>query len=131
MNWIPKFTKDQWIAIAAIGVPIIIALVVYIFRQITKEKKSAFFDELDSRFTQLNPQIWSNSFLDKKGKISVKRIVKVHRVVFQNESFITGELRNQDVEIISYTEDSSADNIQSGTKTVSPKDQKRREVTKV
>lgn len=131
MNFIPQFTKDQWIAIAAIAVPLLIGLVVYIFRQFTKEKKSAFFDELDCRFTQLNPQIWSNSFLDKKGKTSVKRIIKVHGVVFQNEPFKSGELRNHDVEIISYTENSSANNIQAGTKDTKLKNDEKKEVTKV
>jgi len=131
MNWIPEFTTDQWIAVAAIVLPILIGLFIYIFNQFMKENKSYFFDEIDSRFTQLNPQIWSNSFLDKKGKTSVKRIVKVHGIVFQNESFNSGELRNHEAEIIDYAPNFDADNIQAGTKIVNTNNKKKSKVTKL
>ena len=85
--------------------------------------RNVFFNDLDKKFTQLNPQIWSNSFLNKKGKTSVKRIVKVHGTVFQSELFKSGELRDHDVEIMANAPNPDEKYIESGTKEVS-KEQK-------
>ena len=46
MNWITKITTDQWIAVAAIVVPIFIGFLVYVFKQRTKEKKLPFLMNL-------------------------------------------------------------------------------------
>lgn len=48
----------------------------------------------------MNDQLSVSNILNKKGKLSSSRIKHVHQVLFQKESFSSGEYRNQDVRII-------------------------------
>ena len=101
MNIIKQFTIDHWIAIAAIVFSVGIPFLKFLFKQCTKKRQAAFFNELDSKFTTLNPQIRANCLLNKKGKTSVFRLLNAHKEMFKNDAFKSGELRNVEVEIIS------------------------------
>ena len=101
MQIIRTLTLDQWLTVAGILMPLFVALLVYLYNIASKPRNSSFYDELDSKFIELNHQIKVSNFLDKKGRISLKRILNAHKKLFKEPYLQPGKLRTSEVEIVS------------------------------
>ena len=89
------FSIENWITIIiAIVASILIPLFIYIFKLLTRKRKKVFYEKRDKEFLQLNSQLWSNDFLNSRGKLSFKRITTVHYIIFRGETFKSGILRS-------------------------------------
>ncbi|MEQ1779701.1 MAG: Fic family protein [Nitrosomonas sp.] len=95
---IQNLTLDNWIAIAAIIVPIIGLTMKWLWRVINR-KIEVITPSLDDRFAKLNRQIKARPFLDSNGRLSAESILENHRVLFQGERIEGGKFREQDVYI--------------------------------
>lgn len=89
-------SDENLINIAGIIVPILAAVFVYFYRKHTN-KPSIFFEEFDKAFVNLNDQLDVANILDVKGKISYRKIIKLHAVMFKRDSFSAGVFRSGDV----------------------------------
>lgn len=107
---ISQISIDNWIAIAAIIIPILIVLVSKIHLWIWTLFKRIFFDKkievispsLDERFTSLNKQIRTSPYLDKNGQISIESLLVNHKAVCQDIPNTAGKLREENVYIKCY-----------------------------
>lgn len=120
MEIFKNLTPTEWIAIAAIVIPIIAGFVGYLYKALKSPKESAFFNEIESHFSKLNPQLKPNNLIGKNGKLSFSSILKAHKEIFINEDFPIGVLRDTDVVILS-REIAFPLNLEGGTHAVSDK----------
>jgi len=84
------------IVISSIAVP----LIRFFYKKYVDDRPSVFFEEFNRIFVDLNSQLDVANILDSKGKISCKRIMHAHEVIFSNEPFCSGKYRTSDVEIM-------------------------------
>ncbi|MBS0498139.1 MAG: Fic family protein [Proteobacteria bacterium] len=102
MEGIENLTTSDWIAIAAIIVPLIFgALVVilkWLWKVISHRKIEVVTPSLGDQFSKLNKQIKAKSFLNSNGKLSEESILENHRVLFQGEKN-AGKFREKNVYI--------------------------------
>ena len=107
---IPQLSTDNWIAIAAIVIPILIAWIGNVHLWIWSLFKKDFLDKkievispsLDKRFTSLNKQIRVLPYLDKNGKLSIKSLLLNHEALCQDIPNTAGKLREENVYIKCY-----------------------------
>lgn len=105
-----NFTVDNWIAIAAILVPIILGWLGSfhiwlwsIFRKYVLNKKiKVVTPTLDKRISSLNRQVRACPFLDGSGRISVDSLLKNHQALLQDTEVNSGCFRTADVYIKCY-----------------------------
>lgn len=110
MDAIAKFTVDNWIAIAAIVVPVFIGWLGNIhlwlwslFKKYVIDKKiEVITPSFEHRFASLNKQTRVCPLLDKNGLLSVDSLLVNHRALFQGSMGDAGKLRSNDVYIKSY-----------------------------
>lgn len=105
-------TTDNWIAIAAIVIPIILMMVskirnwiFAIFKTIKNRKIEVVSDVIEEKFASLNPQLKTIPFLDKNGYIDINSILKNHYSLFQNTLKNPGKFRENEVYIKCYKSD--------------------------
>jgi len=126
MEVISKLTTNNWIAIAAIVIPIFLAWVSNIHLWIWSLVRKVLFDRkievispsFDHRFSSLNKQTRVCPFLDKNGQLSIDSLKDNHRALFQDTMGKAGELRKNDVYIKCYKINDS----EGGTTLVSKKE---------
>lgn len=110
MEEMANFTVDNWIAIAAILIPIFLGWLYNVhtwlwsaFRKYVLNKKiEVVTPALDKRFSSLNKQARVCPFLDRKGCISVDSLLKNHQALFQDSEVNSGCFRTADVYIKCY-----------------------------
>jgi fido (protein-threonine AMPylation protein) len=110
MEVISKFTTDNWIAIAAIVIPILLAWLSNVHLWLWSLIKKTLFDKkievispsFDHRFSSLNPQTRVCPFLDKNGHLSIDTLLDNHRALLDVTMGKAGELRTTDVFIKCY-----------------------------
>jgi len=120
MDIFKDFTPTNWIAIAGIVTPLIVGLLVYLYKALKSPKESVFFNEIESHFSKLNTQLKPKNLIGKNGKLSFSSILKSHKEMFVGEAFPAGVLRNTDVVILS-REIAFPLNMENGTHSVSDK----------
>lgn len=126
MEVISKFTTDNWIAIAAIVIPILLAWLSNVHLWFWSLIKKSLFDRkievitpsFDHRFSSLNPQTRVCPFLDKNGHLSIDSLLNNHRALLNGSMGQAGELRTADVFIKCY----KMSNDEGGTTLVSNKE---------
>lgn len=126
MDLISKLTTSDWIAIAAIVIPIFLAWISNIHLWVWSLLKTHLFDKkievvspsFDQRFSSLNIQTRVCPFLDKNGRISIESLLENHRALFKSQMLKAGELRTDDVFIKCYKQN----DIEGGTTLVSSKE---------
>lgn len=126
MEVISKLTTDNWIAIAAIVIPIFLAWFsnVHLWawslikKYLLDRKIEVITPSFDHRFSSLNKQTRVCPFLDKNGHLSIKSLIDNHRALFQGTMGKSGELRTNDVFIKCY----KMNNSDGGTTLVSDKE---------
>jgi fido (protein-threonine AMPylation protein) len=126
MDVISKFTTSDSIAIAAIVIPILLACISNVHLWVWSLIKKILFDKkievispsFDKRFSSLNTQTRVCLFLDKKGRISLEKLLDNHRVLLKGVMVKSGELRTNDVFIKCY----KMDDNEGGTTLVSSKE---------
>lgn len=126
MDIISKFTSENWIAIAAIVVPIIIGWLgkIHIWlwslakKYLIDRKIEVVSSSFDHRFASLNKQIQACSFLNSDGTLSIKSLQDNHRALLQGTPGRPGEFRENEVFIKCYTINDNA----GGTTLVSEKE---------
>lgn len=126
MEVISKLTTDNWIAIAAIVIPIFLAWLSNIHLWLWSLIKKLLFDRkievispsFDHRFSSLNKQTRVCPFLNKNGHLSIDSLVDNHRALLQGSMGKAGELRTNDVFIKCYKMNDS----EGGTTLVSNKE---------
>lgn len=126
MDIITKFTTDNWIAMAAIVIPIILGWLGNVHLWLWTLSKKYLLDRkievispsFDHRFSSLNKQTKICPFLDKKGHLSMSPLLDNHRALLQGTMGKVGELRGNDVYIKCYKVNDSA----GGTTLVSDKE---------
>jgi len=110
MEVISKFTTDNWIAIAAIVIPILLAWLSNVHLWLWSLVKKTLFDKkiqvitpsFDHRFSSLNTQTRVCPFLDKNGHLSIDSLLDNHRALLNGTMGKAGELRTADVFIKCY-----------------------------
>jgi fido (protein-threonine AMPylation protein) len=126
MDAISKFTIDNWIAITAIVVPIILGwlgkvhiwLWTLIKKTLIDKKIEVISPSFDNRFSSLNTQKRVCPFLDKKGQLSIDSLLDNHRALLQDSMGKAGKLRTTDVFITCY----KMNNDEGGTTLISNKE---------
>jgi fido (protein-threonine AMPylation protein) len=126
MDVISKFTTSDWIAIAAIVIPILLAWISNIHLWVWSLIKKTLIDKkvevispsFDKRFSSLNAQTRVCPFLDEKGRISIESLLDNHKALLEGVMVKAGELRANDVFIKCY----KMDDNECGTTLVSSKE---------
>lgn len=126
MDAIAKLTTDNWIAIAAIVIPILLGWLgnihIWLWSLIKKylidRKIEVISPSFDHRFSSLNKQIKACSFLDSNGRLTIKSLLDNHRVLLQDTPGRPGELRENEVYVKCYRIDDNT----GGTTLVSKKE---------
>jgi len=126
MDVITKFTADNWIAIAAIVIPILLGWLGNVHRWLWSLCKKYLLDRkievispsFDHRFSLLNKQTRVCPFLDKNGHLSMNSLLDNHRALHQGTMEKSGELRTNNVHIKCYKVNDSS----GGTTLVSNKE---------
>lgn len=94
-------SSSDWIAISAIGAPIIVSFVIFTYRKFTSKKERVFYERLDKRFTELNPQTAGFNFLNKQGKIKYSQLIIAHKnMIVSSQEGIPEGIRNVDVSVV-------------------------------
>jgi hypothetical protein len=96
-----NFTTDQLIAIAAIGVPVLVAIFVFVWTKVFARKHVNFHDELSPTFIGTNPQTVVRNILAKNGTLELKALKLAHVMLMANTQVQPGTLRTLSVEISS------------------------------
>jgi fido (protein-threonine AMPylation protein) len=110
MDVIEKFTTDNWIAIAAIIVPLFLGWLGNIHIWLWSLFKKYFLDKkievvtpsFDKRFSSLNKQKKVCPFLNKYGCLSIDSLLSNHHALLQDGLGKAGELRTNNVYIKCY-----------------------------
>lgn len=105
-----NFTADNWIAIAAILIPIFLEWLgnahIWLWtafrKNVLDRRIEVVTPTLDKRFSSLNKQSRVCPFLDRKGQISVDSLLKNHAALFQDSEINSGCFRTVDVYIKCY-----------------------------
>lgn len=126
MDTSTKLTIENWIAIAAIVIPIFLACLrgfrIWLFSLIKKyfidQKIEVISPSFDHRFSSLNKQTKVCSFLDSNGNCSIKSLQDNHRALLQGTPGKPGEFRGSEVYIKCYQIDDNT----GGTTLVSEKE---------
>ncbi len=109
MESVLNFTTDNWLALAAILVPI--ALMIFssirnwiyaLFKRLWYRKIEIISDVIDEKFSSLNPQMKAVPFINKNGYITVDAILKNHYSLFHSTLKNAGKLRENEVYLKCY-----------------------------
>ena len=108
-----NFNTDNWIALAAIIIPIILMMIsnvrnwiFILFKKIKNRKIEVISPSLDEKFSSLNSQMKATSFLSKNGYITIDSILQNHYSLFQTTLENAGQLRKNEVYIKCYKNNS-------------------------